>query len=58
MTYVDELKLKIIEKIMQINDENILKRIFDNINSMLKFKIHRIPLLHQDDDLIDLSIPL
>jgi hypothetical protein len=58
MSSINDIKIKIIEKIIQINDESILKRIFDSITSMFKFRIQRVPLLQQTDDLIDLSIPL
>lgn len=66
MSAIQELKLKIIEKILTINNENILKRILQTINSLSRFNItitnsNSNPIISNEEDeiedLIDLSIP-
>jgi hypothetical protein len=64
MSAIQELKLKIIEKILSTNNESILKRILQTIKSLSRFNItitHSNPIISNEEDeiedLIDLSIP-
>lgn len=64
MSEIQDLKLRIIEKILTINNENVLKRILQTINSLSRFNItimHSNPMISNEEDeiedLIDLSIP-
>ena len=64
MSTIQELKLKIIEKILSINNESILTKILQTIRSLSRFNItitHSNPMISNEEDetedLIDLSIP-
>ena len=64
MSVIQDLKLKIIEKILSINNENILNKILQNLISLSRFNItitHSNPMISNEEDetedLIDLSIP-
>lgn len=66
MSDIRDLKLKIIEKILTINNESILNKILQNTNSLSRFNItithsNSNPIISNEEDetedLIDLSIP-
>ena len=53
MSEIQELKLKIIEKILTINNENILNRILQTIISLSRFNItitHSNPMILNEED--------
>ena len=56
MSTIQELKLKIIEKILSINNESILNKILQHLISLSRFNItitHSNPMISNEEDETD-----